>query len=178
VPGRRLALDHGTPTHAGDLIPFVDLTATTTTTDATVSLNVVGRADDPDITFTSTSGLPEEEVLSRLLFNRSVSGLSPLQAAQLVDAAAQLTGIAGGGGFFSRVRQATGLDDLDIRQNASGGAAVGIAKQVSDNLRLGVEAGSGAGRVTIDLDITENLKARGEAGEDGGSLGLTYEREY
>jgi translocation and assembly module TamB len=79
------------------------------------------------------------------------------------------------------VRQATGLDDLDIRQSATGGTTVGLAKRINDNLRLGVEAGTdpGSGRVVIDLDLTKNLKARGEAGESGeGKVGLTFEREY
>ena len=162
-------------------MPVVDFAATTQTSDATVTLHVTGPANDPHISFTSSSGLPEEEVLSRLLFDRGVGSLSPLQAAQLVDAVAQMTGALGGTGLFSRVRQATGLDDLDIRQSATGGTTVGLAKRINDNLRLGVEAGTdpGSGRVVIDLDLTRNLKARGEAGESGeGKVGLTFEREY
>ena len=120
-------------------------------------------------------------MLSRILFERSVGSLSPLQAAQLIDAIAQFTGVAGSGGIFGRIRQATGLDDLDVRQNAAGGTTVGVSKSINDNVRLGVEAASGTtpSRVTIDLDLTKNLKARGEAGQDGsGKIGLTYEREY
>jgi translocation and assembly module TamB len=107
--------------------------------------------------------------------------LSPLQAAQLVDAVAQLTGAVGSGGIFARIREATGLDDLDIRQSATGGTTVGVAKRISDNIQVGVEAGSDpdAGRVTIDLNLTKNLKARAEAGQSGsGQVGLTYERDY
>ena len=78
------------------------------------------------------------------------------------------------------MRKLTGLDDLDVRQNDTGGTTVGIGKRINDNIRLGVEQDTnGTGRVTIDLDITRNLKARGEAGGDGsGKVGLTYEREY
>lgn len=179
--GRRFTFQSGTLTFAGDLVPVVDFAATTQTSDGTVTLHVTGPANDPRISFTSSSGLPEEEVLSRLLFDRGVGSLSPLQAAQLVDAVAQMTGALGGTGLFSRVRQATGLDDLDIRQSATGGTTVGLAKRINDNVRLGVEAGTdpGSGRVVIDLDLTKNLKARGEAGEGGeGKVGLTFEREY
>jgi translocation and assembly module TamB len=91
-----------------------------------------------------------------------------LQAAQLVDAVAQLTGAVGSGGVLARIRQATGLDDLDIRQTATGGTAVGVGRRINENLRLGVEAGTdSSGRVVIDLDLTDTLKARGEAGQDG-----------
>ena len=181
VLGKRFNLASGTLAFAGDLVPLVEFTATAATANATVTLHVSGPADDPKITFASSPDLPQEEVLSRLLFDRSVGTLSPLQALQLVDAVAQLTGVGGSGGIFGRIRQATGLDDLDVRQNASGGTTVGVSKSVSDNVRLGVEAGTGtsAGRLTIDLELTKNLKARGEAGQDGsGKIGLTFEREY
>jgi translocation and assembly module TamB len=181
VLGRRFDFSSGTLTFAGDLVPLLDFSATTTTSDGTVTLHVTGPANDPSITFTSSPEMPEEEILARLLFNRSVGTLSPLQAAQLVDAVAQLTGVGPSGGIFARIREATGLDDLDIRQSANGGTTVGVAKRINDRIRVGVEAGTdnAEGRVVIDLDITQNLKARGEAGQDGtGKVGLTYEREY
>ena len=180
VIGRRFEFTRGLMTFSGDLVPVVDFSASTTVTGATAIVSVTGRADDPVIQFSSSPELPEEEILSRLLFGRSVSSLSPLQAAQLLDAAAQLSS-GSGQGIFSRIRNATGLDDLDIREGASGGTTVGIGKRINDNLRLGVEAGTGGAdsRVTIDLDITRNLKARGATGSSGsGELGLTYEREY
>jgi translocation and assembly module TamB len=179
--GRRFDFSRGTLTFTGDLVPLLDFEALATTTDGTVTLHVSGPANDPQITFTSSPDMPQEEILSRLLFQRSVGTLSPLQAAQLIDAIAQLTGVSSGGGIFARIREATGLDDLDIRQSANGGTTVGVAKRINDNLRVGVEAGTdGAqGRVVIDLDLTKNLKARGEAGQDGsGKVGLTYEHEY
>ncbi len=178
--GRRFDFQRGTLTFAGDLVPLLDFEALATNSDGSVTLHVSGPANDPAISFTSSPDMPQEEILSRLLFDRGVGSLSPLQAAQLVDAVAQLTGVTSGS-IFSRIREATGLDDLDIRQSANGGTTVGVAKRINDNIRVGVEAGtdSAAGRVIIDLDLTKNLKARGEAGQDGsGKVGLTYEREY
>jgi translocation and assembly module TamB len=179
--GRRFDFSSGTLTFNGDLVPVLDFTGTTQATDGTVTLNVTGPANNPQIGLSSSPARPEEEILSRLLFDQTVGNLSPLQAAQLVDAVAQLTGALGGGGLFDRVRRATGFDDLDIRQSATGGTTVGVAKRINDKLRVGVEAGSdsGAGRVVVDLNVTKNLKARGEAGETGeGKVGLTYEKEY
>lgn len=178
--GKRFTFTQGTLTFSGSLVPIVDFAATTQTSDAVVTLNVTGPASDPEISFTSSPSMPQEEILSRLLFNQGVGTLSAAQAIQLVDAVGQLTG-ASGGGIVSRIRSATGLDDLDIRQGDSGGTTVGVGKRLNDNIRLGVEAGTGSasGRVTIDLDITKNLKARGSAGQDGsGQVGLTYERDY
>ena len=178
--GRRFTFTTGTLTFSGNLVPIVDFAATAQTSDAVVTLNVTGPATDPQISLTSSPSMPEEEILSRLLFDQGVGTLSAAQAIQLVDAVGQLTG-ASGGGIVSRIRSATGLDDLDIRQGASGGTIVGVGKRINDNIRLGVEAGTNAdsGRVTIDLNITKHLKAQGSAGQDGsGQVGLTYEREY
>ncbi len=58
-------------------------------------------------------------MLSRLLFQRAAGGLSPLQALQLAQAAAQLSG--GGPDAFEEVRRALGVDDLDVNF-ANGGA--------------------------------------------------------
>ena len=181
VLGRRFDFQSGTLTFSGDLVPVLDFSGTTATTDSTVTLNVTGPANNPQISFTSSPALPEEEILARLLFNQSVGKLSPLQAAQLVDAVAQLTGAVGNGGIFARIREATGLDDFDVRQSATGGTTVGLSKRISDNVEVGVEAGSGgdSSRVTIDLNLTKELKARVEGGQGGeGQVGLTYEHEY
>ena len=179
--GKRFTFTQGTLTFFGSLVPVVDFSATTQTTDAVVTLGVTGPATDPKITLTSSPSMPEEQILSRLLFNQGVGTLSAAQALQLVDAVGQLTGATGSGGIISRIRSATGLDNLDIRQGTNGGTTVGIGKRLNDNIRLGVQAGTsaGSGRVTIDLNITKHLKAEGSAGQDGsGQVGLTYERQY
>jgi translocation and assembly module TamB len=180
--GHRFDMNRGNLTFSGDLIPVVDFAAINTASDVVVTVLVTGRADDPQIQFTSSPSLPEEEVLSHLLFGKGLGTLSPVQAAQLLDSIAQLSGaVDRGSGFFDRVRRATGLDDLDIRQNATGGTVVGVGSRIGDNLRVGVEQDTqaGKGKVTIDLDIAKDLKARGEAGQDGsGKFGLTFEHEY
>ena len=181
VLGRRFDFTQGKVTFAGDLIPILAFQATTRTSEITATVNVTGPADNPQITFTSSPQLPEEEIISQILFDRGVTRLSAFQAAQLVDAIGQFSGaFSRGNGLFDRVRKLTGLDNLDVRQNDTGGTTVGIGKRINNNISLGVEQDTnGTGRVTIDLDITKNLKARGEAGADGsGKVGLTYEHEY
>ncbi|MCP4379883.1 MAG: hypothetical protein GY798_00380 [Hyphomicrobiales bacterium] len=181
VLGRRFDFTRGRLTFAGELVPILDFEATTRASDITATVRVTGPADNPQIELSSSPELPEEEIISHLLFDTNVGSLTAFQAAQLVDAIAQFSGaFARGDGLFARARKITGLDDLDVRQNESGGTTVGIGKRINDNIRLGVEQDTrGSGRVIIDLDLTRNLKARGEAGDDGsGKIGLTFEREY
>ena len=178
---RRFDIDRGTITFAGDLNPILDFAATYAASDVTVTALVTGTADAPEIHFTSSPALPEEEVLAHLLFGRDLGSLSPFQAAQLISSIATLAGASTGPSFVDRIRAATGLDDIDIRQNATGGTTVGVGSRIGDKLRLGVEQDTqaGKGKVTIDLDITKDVKVRGETGSTGsGKVGITYEHEY
>lgn len=179
ILGQRVTFDEGTVTLVGDLDPYLDFIARSAGNDITVFITVRGRVSDLEINFSSQPELPEDEVLARLIFNRSLSELSALQIAQLAAAAAELAG-GSNTSLLGSLRGATGLDDLDVVTDSEGNAAVRAGRYIQDNIYLGVEAGAqGTTRGTINLDITENLKARGAMGSDGdSSLGLFFERDY
>jgi translocation and assembly module TamB len=90
--------------------------------------------------------------------------------------------LAGGGGnsLVDSLRQATGLDDIDLVTDSDGNAAVKAGAYVQDNVYLSVEAGAqGRGKVSIDLDLTDSLKARGSTSNDGeNSIGIFYENDF
>jgi translocation and assembly module TamB len=179
IVGQRITFDDGTVTLIGDLDPFVDFTATSAGSDITVTVHVTGRVSDLNINFSSQPELPEDEVLAQLIFKRSLSELSAFQIAQLAAAAAELAG-GGSTSLLNNLRQATGLDQLDVVTDSKGNAAVQAGRYIEDNIYLGVEAGAqGTTRGTVNLDITQDLKARGSVGSDGdSSLGLFFERDY
>lgn len=179
ILGQRITFDEGTVTLIGDLDPYLDFVARSAGNDITVFITVRGRISDLAIDFSSQPELPEDEVLARLIFNRSLSELSALQIAQLAAAAAELAG-GSNTSLLGSLRSATGLDDLDVVTDSEGNAAVRAGRYIQDNIYLGVEAGAqGTTRGTINLDITEDLKARGAMGSDGdSSLGIFYERDY
>lgn len=93
--------------------PRLDITAETQTNGLSVRVRVTGNSQSPDIAFTSTPSLPEEELLARLLFGGSITTLSATDALQLGAAVASLRG---GGGMdpINRLRSAIGLDRLRI----------------------------------------------------------------
>lgn len=179
ILGQRITFDEGTVTLVGDLDPYLDFVARSDSGDTIVYINVRGRVSALDISFSSQPELPEDEVLARLIFNRSISELSPLQIAQLAAAAAELAG-GGNTNLLGSLRDAVGLDDLDVVTDSQGNAAVRAGRYIQENIYLGVEAGAGGTtRGSINLDITEDLKARGAIGSDGDtSLGVFYERDY
>jgi translocation and assembly module TamB len=179
ILGQRITFESGEVTLVGDLDPYVNLVARTEGDDITVFVTVSGRVSDIDVTFTSNPTLPQDEVLSHLIFNRPMSELSPLQLAKLAGAAAELAG-GGGSSLVDSLREATGLDDLDVVTDSSGNVAVQAGRYIQDNVYLGVTAGAnGESKVNVDLDITSDLKARGSMGSDGNSsVGVFYEKDF
>ena len=93
--------------------PRIDIRAETDQNGLDVEVAVRGRALQTEITFASTPALPEEEILSRLLFGGSITELSATDALQLGTALASLRG---GGGLdpINALRTAIGLDRLRI----------------------------------------------------------------
>jgi translocation and assembly module TamB len=176
---QRIVFDRGDVSFAGDLDPILEFSGSTRSGNTTITVVVSGRASDPSVTFSSVPELPQDEILARLIFNKGVGELSPLQVARLAAAVSELSG--GSGGVLSRLRASTGLDDLDIVTDEKGRTSVAAGRYVTENVYLGVQQGatSGSSRVTIDLDVTKDIKARAGMGVDGGStLGIFFEREY
>lgn len=179
ILGQRIDLTEGSITLIGDLDPFINLIAQTEGDDITVSITVSGRVSDPTVALSSQPGLPEDEILARLIFDRGLNELSPLQIAQLAAAANELAGNSDGS-IIGDIRDGLGLDDIDIITDETGSPAVRATQYVQENIYVGVEAGtSGTTRATINLDITEDLTARGAVSSSGeSSLGVFFERDY
>lgn len=179
ILGRRLALETARITVQGDLIPFLDIRASTDVEDTEVSVEVFGPADNPEISFTSSPELPQEEVLARLIFGRGLETLSPLQAARLALAVRTLAG-QGGEGVVGNIRSGAGLADLDVTTNEDGNAAVRAGAYLGENVYSDVTVDSaGETQLNLNLDITPSLTVRGGATNAGEtSLGIYFERDY
>jgi translocation and assembly module TamB len=176
--GQRLEFTRGFLDFSGDLVPFIDFVAETQTSDATVSISVTGPANDPAIVLSSSPELPQDEILSRVLFDRAAGGLSGAQAVQLAQGIATLSG--GGPGVFDQLRRALGVDSLDITADAEA-PAVGVSRYIADNVRIGVTAGARPEDtgVSVDIDLTRRLRLQTQVGADGrSSVGIGYEIEY
>ncbi|MEJ8562047.1 translocation/assembly module TamB domain-containing protein [Yoonia sp. GPGPB17] len=176
---QRFALDEGTATLQGDFDPFIRLVATTETDTGTViSIIVEGPAGEPEVTFTSIPELPQDEVLSQLIFGRDLQSISPLQAVQLASAISTLAGR--GGGTLNNFRESIGLDDFDVTTDDEGNAAVRAGAYLSENVYTDVTVTSeGDTEINLNLDITNEITAKGSVDQDGETgIGLFFERDY
>jgi len=179
ILGRRLTLTEGRAQLIGDLDPDIFLVAETNAEEVTVRIVVSGKASAPEISFLSEPELPEDEVLARLLFGRGIENLSALQAAQLVSAVATLSG-RGGGGVISRIRESTGLDDLDVTTDETGQTSLRVGRYLSDNVYTDATVGGdGEAEINLNLDVTNTITLRGSVSTTGSTgLGVFIERDY
>jgi translocation and assembly module TamB len=180
ILGKRLTFTEGHIGFGGDLIPTLDLDATSSAGSTTIIVNVAGPANNPRVTFSSSPALPQDEILAQLIFNRSLNNLSAFQIAQLASAVSQLAG-GGSTSVLDGLRNKLGVDDLDITTDESGGAQVRAGKYLNDRTYIELQQGSdsASSKAIINLDVGRGVKLKGEAAGDGSAAGgIFFEREY
>ncbi len=177
--GKRLVLSEAVLQMQGDLVPYIHIVADTQNDGITSGVTIDGPATDPVVTFTSTPELPQEEVLAQLLFGQGLENLSAFQALQLANAVATLAG-RGGQGIVSKLREGFGLDNLDVKTDAAGGAAVTAGKYLTKNVYSEVTVDqNGQSEINLNLDVSKSVTLRAKSGSDGDTgLGIVLEKDY
>ncbi|UAK23966.1 translocation/assembly module TamB domain-containing protein [Sphingomonas nostoxanthinifaciens] len=183
---RRFDLDHGVITFQGAQFtnPALDIAASTTVEGVTATINIGGYAQAPQISFTSTPTLPQDEVLSRLLFGSSVTSLSPTQAIQLAAALNSLRG-SGGGGLnpLGKLRSVAGIDRLRVLgadKSTGQGTSLAAGKYISNNVYVEIVTDArGFTATQLEISLSKALSVLSQTGSFGGSnVALRYKKDY
>ncbi|MGL4237453.1 translocation/assembly module TamB domain-containing protein [Tabrizicola sp.] len=179
ILGKRLVLSRADLVLEGSLVPQIGVSASTENDGIVSTVTVEGPADDPEVSFSSSPELPQEEVLAQLLFGRSLETISAFQAAQLANAVAVLAG-RGGEGLIGKLRKNFGLDDLDVAVADDGTAALRAGKYISENVYTEIEVGQdGKSRINLNLDLREGVTVKGRLEADGETgIGVYLQRDY
>jgi translocation and assembly module TamB len=179
ILGRRLVLSQADLVMEGSLVPWITVAASTESDGITSTVTVEGPADNPEVRFTSSPELPQEEVLAQLLFGRGLDKISALQAAQLANAVAVLAG-RGGVGLVGNLRRTFGLDDLDVTTAEDGSTALKAGKYISENVYTEIEVDQdGKSQINLNLDLREGVTVKGRLGADGQTgIGVFLEKDY
>lgn len=155
----------------------LNLTATREDPALTATIRVTGTAARPEIALTSTPALPQDEILSQVLFGRSASQLSAFEAAQL---AAGVAALAGGGGFdvIGNLRELAGLDRLSFGGEASSLTVAG-GRYITDDVYLEIIGGGENGAaVNVEWQVRRNLTVSSKFGGQGdASLSIRWRRQ-
>lgn len=167
------------------LDPTLDFTAISVLSDTTAKVTITGLADAPIFEFSGNPPMPQDEIISRLIFGVPAAQLTPLMAAQIGAALAVLS--AGGDGGFNpltKLQKSLGLDRLSVGSNstaATGGAtpAAGAAATGTPAAGYNVSAGryiakrvyveakqstTGSTQLQVDVDLSKHLKLQTRLG--------------
>ncbi|MCD2325415.1 translocation/assembly module TamB domain-containing protein [Sphingomonas sp. IC-56] len=183
---RRFEVERGVITFQGNQLtnPTIDLAASTTAEGITATLNVSGTAQAPQIAFTSSPNLPQEEVLARLFFGTNVTNLSATEAIQLAAAVNSLRG-SGGGGLnpLGTLKSATGIDRLRILgadENSGRGTSLAAGKYLTDDIYIEIITDArGFTATQLEIALNRALSLLSQTGSFGGSsVSLRYSRDY
>jgi TamB, inner membrane protein subunit of TAM complex len=174
--GKRFQLTRGDIRFVGAFPPdpIIAVTAENNSNGFSAFLNVEGTAQKPQIKFSSVPALPEDEVLSRVLFGSSVTDLSAPEAIQL---AAALAGLRGGGGFnpIGAVSKGLGIDRLRILPaDATTGRKTTVAAGQYVGRNIYVELATDAQGYTatsIEIGLTRTLSVLSSVATLGGTSG-------
>ncbi|WP_137387816.1 translocation/assembly module TamB domain-containing protein [Rhodoligotrophos defluvii] len=181
VVGKRLTFTEGRVDFLGSFDPELNFAAQSAAGGITAVVRVTGKASEPKFAFESTPPLPQDQVLARLIFDKPLDQLTPLQVGQLSMEVARLGGLGGGPGLLDELRKGLGVDVLEVTGDADKNtAAVSAGKYVNDNVYVGVKQSTdGTSSAVVDLNVTRNIELRGEVGSDGSSkLGVGVEWDY
>ena len=174
----QLDFSRGNILFTGGLEPSLDMEAQALADGTTVSVRVSGPASKPKLTFSSSPDLPEDEIVSLLLFNRQLASLSPAQLVQLAGEVDRIGDLSSMPGALDKIKSALGID---VTTDEKGRAQATAGSYIDEKTYVGVKQGTdlGKSRIVIDHELTKNIKARGEVGTDGGSkLGIGVEWNY
>lgn len=181
LAGRPFVFETGTITFNGPLNRArLDIKADRSVNgfDATVAL--LGSPTSPTIELSSSPELPQDEILSRLLFGRSSVDLSALEAAQLANSIARLSGKGTGFDPTSELQTALGVDRLSLGTTDAGAAQVGVGQYLADDVYLELNSAGAAGSsVEVEWEPRPQISVTSETRTDGEArVSIKWKKDY
>ena len=182
--GKGFVIDSGTITFDGGALvdPQINIQASGDMQDIKGIIKVTGSAQKPSIAFSSTPALPQDEVLSRMLFGESVTNLSATEALQLASA---VNGLNGGTDFLNplgALRSATGIDRLRLlgADAATGrGTALAAGKYLTNNVYVEIVTDAkGFTATQLEVSLSHALSVLSQVGNQGTAVSLRYSKDY
>ena len=153
--------------------PRLDIRAEYETADGvTAIISISGRANEPSVELSSTPSMPSENIMALILFGKQAEELSAVESLQTAQALATLGGVGpfGGQGITGTLRQAVGLDLLNIDIDPeNGGGSLTVGKYVADGFFVSAtqDISGQDSSVRVEYEIIDNLTIETDIEQDG-----------
>ena len=183
--GKRFDIDSGVVRFNGGPLsdPELAISASTTVDGLSAVLSINGSAQRPRVAFSSNPSLPQDEVVSRLLFGRSVTSLSTFQVVQLAAALNSLRGGGGGLDPLGKLRAASGIDRLRILgadKTTGRGTALAAGKYITNDIYIEVITDArGFTATQLEFALSKSLSILSQSATFGTSnLSIRFSKDY
>lgn len=143
-------------------------------------VDVTGSPSNPRIELSSTPDLPQDEILARMLFGRSMMDLSALEAAELASSIARLSGQGSAIDPLGQLQAGLGLDRLRLGMSNDGTTELGVGQYLASDVYLEVTTAGAAGNsVEVEWQPRPQISVTSEASSTGESrVSVRWKRDY
>ncbi|SHG11229.1 autotransporter secretion inner membrane protein TamB [Microbulbifer donghaiensis] len=156
--------------------------------DGEITAEISGTTEDLDVTFSSSPAAAQDEIFAQLLFGKSLTDISPLQAVRLVSVVRSLQS---GGSVFdpvAKTRELLGVDTLDIETEESDEGdkyALSLGKYITNRIYIELQRSTdplNPWQAEMQIELRRNLSLEiksAQQGESGaGSVELQWKKDY
>jgi translocation and assembly module TamB len=163
--------------------PILNVTGKAENSSIKAIISLKGNLKNPVISLNSEPALPQDEILSRILFGRAVSQITPLQALQLAAAINEMIGGKKGFDPLKYTRNLIGVDRLEVRESQidPGATTISAGKYLKDNIYIEVEKGisTESGKTSVTWELTPSITVETEVGENAEKgMGINWKHDY
>jgi len=183
--GHSFDLEEGRITFNGGEItnPDLRIVASGEVEDVTITITITGSGNDPQIAFTSTPALPQDELMARILFGNSVGELSAMQAVQLAASLNSLRGGSGGLNPLGVLQSSSGIDRLRLLgadKETGRGTSLAVGQYISNDIYVEIVTDArGYTATQLEVSLSKALSVLSQTGSFGGSsVNLRYRKDY
>ena len=182
---KKFDIERGKMTFTGahELNPLLDVVAHHEVAGYTIALHVEGESRRPRFNFSSIPDVPEEDILSLLVFGKTRDRLSGSEQIALSGHAAKIAGNVISEFLEKRVGSTLGLDTLevDVGDEFGSGSVTG-GRYVTQDLFISYEhhlGQQGGNTVGVEYSLSPHVKLKGTSNDEGQtSLDLLWRIDY
>lgn len=149
--------------------PIISIRATRNVVGVIVGIAVNGYLSSPVVTLFSSANLPQEEILSYIVFGRPLNSLTSGEGQDLIGAATSL-GIRKSGLLTEKLASMFGLDQLNLSGSTAQNASIVVGKYINPRLYLSYGLGivDRISTARLNYKLSNKFSLEAERGQETG----------
>jgi autotransporter translocation and assembly factor TamB len=183
--GKRFVLEKDSEVKIEEASIYLDLTATHSAKDKVFKVNISGFQDSMKFNFSSDPAMPQDEVLSNLMFDKSSGSITPMQAVNLAQTLNSLRGGRKTETPLSKMQNLMSANNITIGQGDDGGMNLGMGRYLTDKVYMELTADSDSKngnpvKTRTEIELRHNINLESETGGSSGigGVSLQWKNDY